>query len=36
MGCMTLPGSAEDFGKLIVAETNKWGKVIRDAGIKPE
>jgi tripartite-type tricarboxylate transporter receptor subunit TctC len=36
MGCMTLPGSADDFGKLIVAETNKWGKVIRDAGIKAE
>jgi tripartite-type tricarboxylate transporter receptor subunit TctC len=36
MGCMTLPGSADDFGKLIVAETNKWGKVIHDAGIKAE
>jgi tripartite-type tricarboxylate transporter receptor subunit TctC len=36
MACMTLPGSAADFGKLIVDETNKWGKVIRDAGIKAE
>jgi tripartite-type tricarboxylate transporter receptor subunit TctC len=36
MGCMELDGSAADFGKLIVDETNKWGKVIRDAGIKPE
>jgi tripartite-type tricarboxylate transporter receptor subunit TctC len=36
MGCMELPGSAADFGKLIVDETNKWGKVIRDAGIKSE
>jgi tripartite-type tricarboxylate transporter receptor subunit TctC len=36
MGCMVLTGSADDFGKLIVAETNKWGKVIRDAGIKAE
>jgi tripartite-type tricarboxylate transporter receptor subunit TctC len=36
MGCMVLTGSADDFGKLIVAETNKWGKVIRDAGIKSE
>jgi len=25
-----------DFGKLIVAETEKWGKVIRLANIKPE
>ena len=34
MGCMVLTGSAADFGKLIVDETAKWGKVIRDAGIK--
>jgi hypothetical protein len=29
-------GSATDFGNLIAAETDKWGKVIRFAGIKPE
>jgi tripartite-type tricarboxylate transporter receptor subunit TctC len=34
MGCMVLIGSAADFGKLITDETEKWGKVIRDAGIK--
>ena len=34
MGCMVLTGSAADFGKLISDETEKWGKVIRDAGIK--
>jgi tripartite-type tricarboxylate transporter receptor subunit TctC len=34
MGCMVLTGSAADFGQLIAAETEKWGKVIRDAGIK--
>jgi tripartite-type tricarboxylate transporter receptor subunit TctC len=34
MGCMVLTGSAADFGKLIADETAKWGKVIRDAGIK--
>jgi tripartite-type tricarboxylate transporter receptor subunit TctC len=34
MGCMVLTGSAADFGKLIADETQKWGKVIRDAGIK--
>ena len=25
-----------DFGKLIADETEKWGKVIRAANIKPE
>jgi tripartite-type tricarboxylate transporter receptor subunit TctC len=36
MGGMALTGSPADFGKLIVDETDKWGKVIRDAGIKAE
>ena len=36
MGGMALTGSAADFGKLIADETDKWGKVIRDAGIKAE
>jgi tripartite-type tricarboxylate transporter receptor subunit TctC len=27
--------SAADFGKLIAEETDKWGKVIRTANIKP-
>jgi tripartite-type tricarboxylate transporter receptor subunit TctC len=25
-----------EFGKLLASETEKWGKVIRSAGIKPE
>jgi hypothetical protein len=25
-----------DFGKLIVDETEKWAKVVKSAGIKPE
>jgi len=29
-------GSPADFGKLIAAETEKWGKVVKFAGIKPE
>jgi hypothetical protein len=33
---MALIGSAADFGKLIGEETEKWGKVIRAANIKPE
>jgi tripartite-type tricarboxylate transporter receptor subunit TctC len=36
MGGMLLTGSAADFGKLIADETEKWGKVIRSAGIKAE
>jgi len=31
-----LAGSPADFGKLIADETEKWGKVIRLANIKPE
>ena len=31
-----LPGSPADFGKLIADDTEKWGKVIRAANIKPE
>jgi tripartite-type tricarboxylate transporter receptor subunit TctC len=36
MGGMPLAGSAADWGKLIANETDKWGKVIRAAGIKAE
>jgi tripartite-type tricarboxylate transporter receptor subunit TctC len=36
MGGMALAGSPGDFGKLMTDETEKWGKVIRDAGIKAE
>jgi tripartite-type tricarboxylate transporter receptor subunit TctC len=31
-----LPGSSADLAKFIADETEKWGKVIRLAGIKPE
>jgi len=36
IGGMLLTGSPADFGKLIADETEKWGKVIREAGIKAE
>jgi tripartite-type tricarboxylate transporter receptor subunit TctC len=36
MGGMLLTGSPADWGKLIANETEKWGKVIRSAGIKAE
>jgi tripartite-type tricarboxylate transporter receptor subunit TctC len=35
VGGTPLVGSPADFGKLIVEETEKWGKVIRAANIKP-
>ena len=36
LGGTILPGSPADFGKLIAEETEKWAKVIKFAGIKPE
>ena len=36
LGGITIAGSPDDFGKLIADETEKWGKVIRAANIKPE
>jgi tripartite-type tricarboxylate transporter receptor subunit TctC len=36
LGGMALPGSPSDFAKLIADETEKWGKVIRAANIKPD
>jgi hypothetical protein len=36
LGGTVLPGSPADFGKLIAEETEKWGKVIRTANIKPD
>jgi tripartite-type tricarboxylate transporter receptor subunit TctC len=34
LGGMVLAGSPADFGKLIADETEKWGKVVKFAGIK--
>jgi tripartite-type tricarboxylate transporter receptor subunit TctC len=36
LGGTVLPGSPVDFGKLVAGETEKWGKVVKFAGIKPE
>jgi len=36
LGATVLMGSPSDFSKLIADETEKWGKVIRAANIKPE
>src|SRR5262245_43610935 len=36
LGASLLPGSAADFGKLLAEETEKWGKVVKFAGVKPD
>jgi tripartite-type tricarboxylate transporter receptor subunit TctC len=34
-GGTVLPGSPADYARLIVAETEKWAKVVKFAGLKP-
>ena len=36
LGGTILPGSPADLGNLMAEETDKWGKVVKFAGIKPE
>jgi tripartite-type tricarboxylate transporter receptor subunit TctC len=36
LGSIMLAGSPAEFGQLIVDETEKWGKVVRAAHMKPE
>jgi len=36
LGGTILPGSPADFGKLIAEETEKWGKVVKFSGAKPD
>ena len=36
LGSVTVPLTAPEYGKIIVEETEKWGKVIRAANIKAE
>jgi tripartite-type tricarboxylate transporter receptor subunit TctC len=36
MGGTVLAGSAADFGKFIADETEKWGKVVKFSGAKPD
>jgi len=36
LGATALAGSPSDFGKFIADETEKWGRVIKFANIKPE
>jgi tripartite-type tricarboxylate transporter receptor subunit TctC len=34
LGGMMMPGTHDEFGKMLIAETDKWAKVIREANIK--
>ena len=36
IGGQPIPGAPAEFGRLIAEETEKWGNVVRAAGIKPE
>ena len=36
LGVAVFAGSPADFGRFIADETEKWGKVIKFAGIKPD
>jgi tripartite-type tricarboxylate transporter receptor subunit TctC len=36
LGCTVLPGSPADFGKLIAYETQKWAKVTKFSGARPD
>jgi hypothetical protein len=36
LGGKVLPSSPADFGKIIVDDTEKWGKVVKFSGAKPE
>jgi tripartite-type tricarboxylate transporter receptor subunit TctC len=36
LGGVPMPMTRPDFGKFIAAETEKWAKVVKFAGLKPE
>ena len=36
LGGEPMPGTPADWGNFIAAETDKWGKVVREAGVKTE
>ena len=36
LGASLLPGSPAEFGNLLADETEKWGKVVRFSGAKPD
>jgi hypothetical protein len=36
LGETALGGSSAEFGRLIAEETEKWGRVVRFSGAKPD
>ena len=36
LGCVLIGSSPAEFGKLIAEETEKWGKVVKFAGVRPD
>lgn len=36
LGATPIPGTPADLGRLIAAETERWGRVVRAAGIQVE
>jgi len=36
LGGEAMPMTATEFGKLVAAETEKWGKVVKFAGVKAD
>jgi tripartite-type tricarboxylate transporter receptor subunit TctC len=36
MGATLITGSAAEFGKYVAEETEKWAKVVKFSGAKPE
>ena len=36
LGATPFPGSPAEFGSFIAEDTEKWGKVVKFAGLKPD
>ena len=36
LGTTVFPGSSADFARFFVEETEKWAKVVKLAGVKPD
>jgi tripartite-type tricarboxylate transporter receptor subunit TctC len=36
LGGQPFVGTPAEFGKFLVAETDKWGKMVRETGLKPD